>query len=357
MQGRCLYCGVEGEMSREHTVPEALGDFGKEQILEGRVCTECNNAIGDATEVQFCRTGPNGFFRWLLAVEGKDGRPPSPFYRGAGGAPGVFVQGRPGGWDHDLLWEMEWGTTKVYPLRQILLRHELLGIVPVPLLDRMIERPELLRQDLLARGLQNAILSEIIAPDDEFLGIREALGRLDLRLAEGAPQALNFPEEGQEIQLTTFVHVTDSYFRAVAKVVFHHALTVLTDLSGAEPCFEGIRAYIRHGTGIRQGTGGGFVREIRQQFIANFELGQRPVAWSHVVAVDRNDQSIGGFAMFFVGPSSLPYPFRVYLGRNPSRLHMPRERHTHAFIIDNAGTGDSKGHVEDLNPVNPIIVP
>ena len=343
-------------MSKEHTVPEALGDFGERQLLEGRVCTGCNSAIGDATEVQFCRTGPNGFFRWLLAVEGKDGRPPSPFYRGAGGAPGVFVQGRPGGWDYSLLWEMEWGTTNVYPLRQLLVRHELMGTVPVPLLDRMLADPNSLRQELQERQLLNATSIEVIAPDEEVPEITEALRQLGLKVVEGS-QELVFPAEGQEIELTTFVHVTDAYFRAVAKVVFHHALTMLTDLSGAEPCFDGIRAYIRHGTRSRDVVGGGFVEEKREQFIANFDRGQRPVAWSHVVAVDRDYESMGGFAMFFVGPNSLPHPFRVQLGRNPARIHIGSERHAHAFVIDNAGSGDPKGHVEDLNPVNRIIVP
>ena len=64
MWGTRIYCGVRGDMSPEHYLPNALGDFGADQILEGRVCEACNNAIGNATKTLFLRTGPIALFRW-----------------------------------------------------------------------------------------------------------------------------------------------------------------------------------------------------------------------------------------------------------------------------------------------------
>ena len=62
----------------------------------------------------------------------------------------------------------------------------------------------------------------------------------------------------------------------------------------------------------------------------------------------------GYAAFFFKGPI---HNFGLYLGRNPARIYTRPEKHAHAFVIDNAGSGDPRGHVENLNVANRIIVP
>src|SRR5436309_6669011 len=111
----CIYPGPHSTMSEEHYLPAALGRFKGYEPLRDRLCRDCNKRIGDATEVQFLRAGPIAFFRWLVGNEGRDGPLPTPFYRGAGGAPPLYMTGRPEGFDYDLLLEVERGSENVYP--------------------------------------------------------------------------------------------------------------------------------------------------------------------------------------------------------------------------------------------------
>lgn len=123
----CIYPGPHTVMSMEDYLPKGLGksrgakDEGLErfEVLENRVCRNCNNRIGHETEDQFLRAGPIAFFRWMLGVKGKDGPPPSPFYRGASGAPPILAYGRAPEFPFDLLWEVQPGTRNCFPLRQV----------------------------------------------------------------------------------------------------------------------------------------------------------------------------------------------------------------------------------------------
>lgn len=335
-------------MSPEHVIPLCLGRFGDFQVLHGRVCAACNNAIGTGIEEQFCRTGPNGFFRWLLAIEGREGRPPSPFYRGSGGAPPIFVHGHGPGFDHDLLWEVEWGTMNVFPLRQIVFRDEVRGRVPIALLDRTLRDPTQLTVQLEEAGIPNAVPERVFAAEDEIPAV-EALLRTRGALPPGEWLTTEFKPDVQ-LRAATLVQVTGSYFRAAAKVVFHYALQALDGLTGSEEEFAPIRAYVMHGEGA------GFVQESRRQIVANFEFGQRPTRWSHIVAAWRDRFAIRGFVQFFAGPESLPFPLEVTLGRNPSALGVRTERVSHAFVIDEVGPGRPlQGHVEDMRPLNYVV--
>lgn len=148
MTSQCIYPGPHGKISEEHYLPEGLGTFQGDTLLLNRVCNNCNTEIGNRTETQFLRAGPIAFFRWLLGIEGKDGPPPSPFYRGAAGAPAIYSIGRAPGFDYDLLWEIHRGTEEVYPLRQIVFYHPIAGFHPVPVLDSMRGRVDLLLKHL-----------------------------------------------------------------------------------------------------------------------------------------------------------------------------------------------------------------
>jgi len=89
---QCIYPGPHGAMSDEHYL--GVGNFQGYEPLWGRVCRECNTHIGDAVETEFLRTGAIAFFRWMIGVSGRDGLPPSPFYRRAAGIEPILMTGR-----------------------------------------------------------------------------------------------------------------------------------------------------------------------------------------------------------------------------------------------------------------------
>jgi hypothetical protein len=76
--------------------------------------------------------------------------------------------------------------------------------------------------------------------------------------------------------------VTEAHFRAVAKIAFHYALSTFRDLTGAEPEFVPIRNFIWAG-----GNADGFVRQRRDQFVANFRR-ERPTHWMLILAITRS---------------------------------------------------------------------
>src|SRR5689334_16868560 len=67
-RGKCIYCGDEKELSREHYLPECLGRFENYETLDDRICTECNHKLGQLVDEQFCRGGQVGYFRTFLGI-------------------------------------------------------------------------------------------------------------------------------------------------------------------------------------------------------------------------------------------------------------------------------------------------
>ncbi len=154
------------------------------------------------------------------------------------------------------------------------------------------------------------------------------------------------------IQLATTYTVTGAYLRAIAKIGFHHCLSVCPDLSGMEPEFSAIKQFIWDGTGDADR----FVRQCTDQFVANFKAWERPTEWMHILAVHRTYVRITVNAQFFAGPRSLPPGYEVHLGHNPARLHVRDERKAHLFVITKPDAEGPVGIVEDANPAN-LIVP
>src|SRR5437867_7871317 len=164
----CIYPGPHGAMSAEHYLSEALGSFEGYELLTGRVCAPCNTRIGNQTEVQFLRGGQVGFFRWLLGIEGKDGLPPSPFRKGAAGAPALVMTGTVPDFPCPLLFEIEPGTETVLPLRQIVFDGGLAGVHPVAVTDRMRADAAVLTDHLTDRGLNGAKPVHMFAAEDDL---------------------------------------------------------------------------------------------------------------------------------------------------------------------------------------------
>lgn len=326
MSGACIYPGPEhGLMSEEHYLPAALGRFRGYEPLNGRVCDRCNREIGRRIEEHFLRAVPVVFFRLLLGVRGRDGHP-TPFYREAAGASPLDIRGRVPGRSYDLFWEMVPGTAGVFPARQIVFEHPTQGTVPVLIRDYMRDRPEMLRDYLREQGLDGARPVSAFAKDDErpwVSALFEALG--------GSPPAWEAPSfPAEPVTLEAFgTFDREIYERAIAKIAFHYALKIFPDLTGLEPEFAGIRAFIWDG-----GDAGAFVREREDQFLTNFRGGARPVHWMHILVAERTPEWIVAHVQLFAGPDwPPPQPYRVQIGANPARLIRPPELRGHLFVI------------------------
>src|SRR5262245_37310353 len=169
MGHRCIYCPYQGDLSKEHYLPAALGDFQGYELLLERVCQTCNNHIGNTIETEFARTGAIGFFRWLLGESGPHSAPRSPFYNREAGIDPILMTGRAPGFDYDLFFEVEPGTENAYPLRQAVFEHPLLAKPrAVPIHDRVKGHLEVLQALLREWGLDTARLTRVFATDKEI---------------------------------------------------------------------------------------------------------------------------------------------------------------------------------------------
>lgn len=312
--------------------------------MRDRLCTLCNTTIGNRVETQFLRAGPIAFFRWLVGAEGRDGPPPSsPFHRGAGGAPPLLMFGRAPGEPHDLLWDLDRGTEEVFPLRQVVFEHPLLGTRPVPILDRMRGDPEVLQDYLQREGLGGARPIRAFAAADEIPWVSALVSAIGGRPPAGWA-VTQYP--AQRIQLEVRATVTEAHVRAVAKIGFHYTLKMWPDLAGTEPEFDRIRGF------VWEGTGGGIVRQLPHQFMANFATG-RPTHWMHILGVRRDYQRITAYVQCFAGPRCLPPPFEVEVGRDPARVMVRPEWRAHMFVYTDPMAG--RGVMADAQPANRII--
>jgi hypothetical protein len=342
---QCIYPGPHGPMSPEHYLPAALGTFQGYEPLLDRVCRLCNTRIGDQTETQFLRGGQVAFFRWLLGIEGRDGLPPSPFRRGAAGAPPLVMMGQIPGLQFPLVLEVEAGTENVYPLRQIVFDGGLAGVHPIAITDRMRDDPTVLRDHLTERGLERARPIHAFTDEDEMGWMGDLMRSFGGDLTDGWATTQLTP---QRLQLVVEMRVTGAHFRAVAKIVFHYLLKMFRDLTGQEREFDQIKGFIWSGGDIDR-----FVRQRRpEQVILNWRR-ERPTHWMHILGAERTYDRIVGWFQPFAGPQSLPPIYEVTIGMDPSRIVRRREQKAHQFVVlDPAAADGIVGEMEDLQPAN-----
>jgi hypothetical protein len=280
----------------------------------------------------------------MLGIEGRDGLFPSPFYHRAGGAPRLHMVGRPQGVKYDLLLEVEPGTETVSPLRQIIFDHPIAGLHPIAILESMKGHPEVLVNQVKQLGLENAKPAHVFAAPDEISWVAELIKSVG-GVPSGEWKTTTF--NPQKIQLVTDINVTEEYFRAVAKIAFHYTLKFFPDLMGTEPDFEPIKDYIWTGSNADR-----FVTQESAQFVHHFRHGYRPTKWMHILAVERTYNSIVAHAQFFAGPRSLPLPYRIWIGRNPSRIDRHPELRAHNYVIlDPTANSGAVGIMEDAQPL------
>jgi hypothetical protein len=325
--GKCIYCGVAGEMSREDYFPRALGHFEGMVPLTDRVCQTCNNEIGLA-EGQLL-AGPLWLPRWLNGMEGRHGRPSSLLEKGAAGVARVKLVVTPRGSDQPFEAKIGFGSNDLE--LQDTLRFLNPGEsqpIPLNLKPFLSNQPsaERFRQILAQRGAEvGAEVSFDVRPENESaaLALLQCLDTSGVTFENWTlePQAIRvgFPVEGDERTL-----------RAVGKVGFHGMLAMLPDLLGSEAGFSLIRTFIRSG-----GDGFECVRAIANPQFHGLAPGERPTRPTHIIHVQRRDSGVVARVGFFWWATSPGLFFDVTLastrmgGVDPGWV-------TQLFVVDNA---------------------
>ena len=243
----CIYCRERQADAREHPLPQSLGGFLNYEPLRDRICQPCNEEIGKV-EQEFARLSPEAVMRSTKWVK-RGGRKPrkhrSSFEPQKIGGKHLWFHARDPESGYVLLWQPDTIPGSVKPLSQFVILdegHNQIGLVPVPTdihtgreLVKLFEANEV--------RFPVAILYWKAAPGDE--------DRIKAMLADWGPTVeLTRGKPGPVPGAKIFRgEVTLGYFRALAKIGFHYALTHIPTIAGSEPEFRALREFVRHGTG------------------------------------------------------------------------------------------------------------
>lgn len=332
-------------MSGEHYLPRCLGKFRGYELLNDRVCKDCNNSFSPLDE-QFCRSGPEAIIRDMLGVEGRKGhKKVSPFQRGSAGAERLTFKGVAASGDSakEVELDVDRKSRSVRRLRQMIFtlgdRH-----IAVRITDDMRE-PEQLLSKMRERGVETGALSDsdtIIttvvitgAAEDEFEWMQHLLSGVKDSLVGEPERRIDDPE--QEAKVTMHAKPTEKYFRGLAKIGFHYFLKHMKGFHGSEDAFAGIRDFIMNGKAKDVDR---FVSGYGEHLIVDIVPGEPAAGYRHLLIARSNYHQLLCKMQFFIHPKySSPiyrldrYALPVYtinLGRNPSRIDYP-QAHRHYF--------------------------
>lgn len=301
----CIYCNSQGPFGRreEHTLPRGFGEFKDAPFLKGRVCTECNNEIGQFEE-QLCRSGVEGFFREYLGIEGRSShRRVNPFLRGSSGAAPIDFVAHHSQIGCPVLWELNRGERTVREVRQVILIPENGESKALRIPDWM-KTSEELKQEIERLNLGKLKEIRYFAADEELSAVKSIVQPLGSHITE-------LPTDEQLVVTNPVikVSVTSSYFRAIAKVGFHHFLALCPEVIGSEVEFDGIKAFIKGAGNVDN-----FIVEESEPLIAYPTPDHRPDKWCHMVYIRWYQGKGEAMTQFFLGPDYEPSVFRITLG-------------------------------------------
>lgn len=322
-----LCAGNSASFDSEHWFSRGLGEFQNFEELDGKVCKDCNNLFGRQLEDVFLHSGPEALFREIAGgnLGRKSHTKQNIFERGAHKHPAVQVVGEDPDAKRDIFLEVG-RRSEAKAQRQVIIvgprgeiEHIRLGATPFSFLRGV---PELLKQKHKAGFKPERFYGD----SEEDLRHIDALcsaifGRRDIVYQVGAP--------GQIIRGRSAFLLSETYFRAVAKIGFHAFLFFYPHLTGFEPELDAIKRFIYKGeepnryvlaspTPIIRGDDlevpahavacdwGQHYLETRLQLFAGLESGMQVVASGQ-----------GGGQ---IGTRQGQLVWVVRLGRNPSRL-------------------------------------
>jgi RNA polymerase subunit RPABC4/transcription elongation factor Spt4 len=314
---QCIYCQSHGPFSREHALPRCLGEFRGFPTLNNRVCKKCNNFIGKVEE-QFCRSGPEAFFREFLGITGRPShRKVNSFERGSAGAKPIDFEGVHSEFKIPVLLGLRPNSIGEV-LRQIVIKDE--GGWHSIRVEEWMKEPAHLQQAMANRKFNNISEIQVFASPEEKSCIED--------LVEGAfGGKVNWRSGNQQATVTdptaTFI-VTDSYFRAIAKCGFHYFLTTVSGIHGSENPFALLREFITVG-----GDPDKFVTQEQTPLIvfptpsiAYPGAHCRPKWYGHVIVTEWQNGNIQCRIQFFLGPHHKDPPvFRVKIAEGADCLN------------------------------------
>lgn len=324
-------------------MPVCLGKFrGCEPLLD-KICADCNNKIGKL-EDQFSHCGPEAFFRWRKGITGrKHHKKHSIFYRGSAGGRYITMETEHPLLDCKIFVKVEAGSQNniIYPARQIIFKCSS-GKHSAILISEEIKKPDVLRCKLKEKKIDGKPV-ECWAETPEDVELMK-------RLTEGFNVKIEWVattpySKVKRRSIAEFV-VDSKYFRAIAKISFHYFLEQFPIFSGMENEFDDIKNFIMNGDDISK-----WVQQEKHQFVKQLQNGARPDKDIHILTIEKNGNIIGRVQLF-VGPNFLPFPYRVFIGKNPMRICYP-ESIGHQFTYYKKPDAESYwGIMQQMNAVS-----
>jgi len=280
------------------------------------VCAECDREIGKAEE-QLARCGMEAIFKAHLRITGKrKHRPSFPFRRRYAGQGPIALKTRLPGTDYDVFVEPMGDGGNVRPVPQLVLLKPNGEHDCIRLPDPMNTTANYMRIALQKCPLKGDLRVETVAlTNEEVDHIFELLKSIGAFLnEESTPSDVASPEKQfyPNMLVEGSVAVDARYFRAVAKIGFHHFLQYSGYFSGREACFTALREFIRYGKGKIER----FVSQQRGHLVSDLGRGFRPSYYGHFVIGDFNKNTATAYAQFFIGRDNDPPYYRAALGKN-----------------------------------------
>jgi len=337
---KCIYCDSIGPFSEEHALPRSLGEFSGFPPLINRVCTKCNEDIGRLEE-QFGRSGPEAFFREYLNIEGRDTHNNiNPFKRRSAGAKPIDFTALLPEEDIKVLWEFNSGEKTVREVTQIVFIDDQGKSYPLRI-HKWMNNTDQLRMEMKKIGLdlRGKLPARVFASDDETERVKNLVRGLGFKIKWLPPQLsakMNNP--------VVKVHVTDFYFRAIAKIGFHYLISVVNTFRGNEHCFAAIRRFI-----IEGGTVENFVTHTRRPILTFPHPNIRPRGWGHLLLVENVRGQIRARLQFFLGPRYNPPTYLVRLSEDVISIGEISGKGHYFCYFESGRKGKYHGEVSELN--------
>jgi hypothetical protein len=140
--------------------------------------------------------------------------------------------------------------------------------------------------------------------------------------------------------------VSGMYFRAIAKIAFHHFLVhTCRDVLGTEPEFEPIRQFL-----ICGGDRHRFFRQERH-FTVDLPRGRSHSHYSHYLSFDERQGQVYAYVWLFANSNLLNRGHNLVLGRIPSSLEVPSALRAHEYRCASKGTAGLRGKVLKVSVV------
>lgn len=321
----CIYCEKEIDPfagQGDHIIPAAFGEF-EDDIHFRKICVPCNNRIGQL-EQQILKCGPERIWRDIVIPSTNRSRKEKSKWCGAGGArsPQLFA------FQDD-------GFIKVHPTGN--------PMEAVPL-DQLIVLDENDQKHYIR--LDPAMMVESLKKKIDGIQIKKVEANWDISNKEKYMKLISeiFPkfkyeeksitEAGKhEIPVRTEFEVTDHYFRAIAKILFHYYLAHSKRSTGFETGFSTIKNFIVNG-----GEPNKIIVDVKA-----VKYPTKPNSWYHILAAKEDQSPILGSICLFIGPTSEVFEYTLNLGSLDSDIISPTAYWAHRY--EYYGCGVNKGKV------------